>query len=234
MIRLLYSGHRDNPDNKVQEQRMHLLKEALKTLKMLSICPDNHRPIVELGLLNFLEKIISDKKVENFQLYLGCLDILKNCTWSESASILLIDSPVLDKLIEEVLEFYKNPEKVAESDEMRTCFLYENILFSNILKCQKGFEAFFNKIGIEKLIILAKNTGNVGFLTSLIEMLTNYLVIKKATFTDEQLADVIAICNKGLTLPGRTENLLSKTLKLIALIYDEKNKDKIAEMNIVP
>ena len=233
LIRLLYSGHRDNPDKKVQEQRMHLLKEALKTLKMLSICPDNHRPIVELGLLNFLEKIISDKKVENFQLYLGCLDILKNCTWSESASILLIDSPVLDKLIEEVLEFYKNPEKVAESDEMRTCFLYENILFSNILKCQKGFEAFFNKIGIEKLIILAKNTGNVDFLTSLIEMLTNYLVIKKATFTDEQLADVIAICNKGLTLPGRTENLLSKTLKLIALIYDEKNKDKIAEMNIV-
>ena len=233
LIRLLYSGHRDNPDKKVQEQRMHLLKEALKTLKMLSICPDNHRPIVELGLLNFLEKVISDKKEENFQLYLGCLDILKNCTWSESASILLIDSPVLDKLIEEILEFYKTPEKVAESDEMRSCFLYENILFSNILKCQKGFEAFFNKIGIDKLIILGKNTGNVDFLTSLIEMLTNYLIIKKATFTDQQLADVIEICNKGLTLPGRTENLLSKTFKLIALIYDDRNKDKIGEMNIV-
>ena len=233
LIRLLYSGQRNNPDKKVQEQRMHLLKESIKVLKMLSICPDNHRPIVELGLLNFLEKIISEKKEENFQLYLGCLDVLKNCTWSESASLLLIDSPVLDKLIEEILEFYKNPEKVSQSDEMRSCFLYENILFSNILKCQKGFEAFFNKIGIEKLIILGKNTGNIDFLTSLIEMLTNYFLIKKATFTDEQLADVIPICKKGLTLPDRSENLLSKTLKLIGLIYDDRSKDKIAEMDIV-
>ena len=233
LIRLLYSGHRDNPDKKIQDQRMHLLKESIKVLKMLSICPDNHRPIVELGLLNFLEKIISDQKEENFQLYLGCLDVLKNCTWSESASLLLIDSPILDKLIEEILEFYKNPEKVSQNDEKRSCFLYENILFSNILKCQKGFEAFFNKIGIDKLIILGKNTGNIDFLTSLMEMLTNYLIIKKSTFTDEQLADVVPICNKGLTLPDKTENLISKTLKLIALIYDDRSKEKIGEMNVV-
>ena len=233
LIRLLYSGNRDTTDLKIKEQRMHLLTESLKVLKMLSICPDNHRPIVELGLLNFLEKLISDQKEENFPLYLGCLDILKNCTWSESASLLLIDSPVLDKLIEEILDFYKNPEKVSQSDEMRSCFLYENILFSNILKCQKGFEAFFNKIGIDKLIIMGKNTGNIDFLTSLIEMLTNYLLIKKATFTDEQLADVLQICKKGLNLPDKTENLLSKTLKLIALIYDDRSKDKIAEMDIV-
>ena len=233
LIRLLYTGQRDNPDKKVQEQRMHLLKESIKTLKMLSICPDNHRPIVELGLLNFLEKIISDKKEENFQLYLGCLDVLKNCTWSEPASLLLIDSPVLDKFTEEILDFYNHPEKVSQSDEMRSCFLYENILFSNILKCQKGFEAFFNKIGIEKLIILGKNTGNVDFLTSLIEMLTNYFLIKKANFTDEQLKDVVPICNKGLTLPGTSDNLLTKTFKLIGLIYDDRCKDKIGEMNIV-
>ena len=233
LIRLLYSGHRDNPDKKIQEQRMHLLKESLKVLKMLSISPDNHRPIVELGLLNFLEKVISDKKEENFQLYLGCLDILKNCTWSESASILVIDSPVLDKLIEEILDFYNHPEKVAQSDEMRSCFLYENIIFSNILKCQKGFEAFFNKIGIDKLIVLGKNTGNIDFLTSLIDMLTNYILIKKTPFTDEQLADVVQICNKGLTLPEKTENLLTKTLKLLALIYDDRCKEKIGQMNVV-
>ena len=200
---------------------------------MLSISPDNHRPIVELGLLNFLEKVISDKKEENFQLYLGCLDILKNCTWSESASILVIDSPVMDKLIEEILDFYNHPEKVAQSDEMRSCFLYENIIFSNILKCQKGFEAFFNKIGIDKLIVLGKNTGNIDFLTSLIDMLTNYILVKKTPFTDEQLADVVQICNKGLTLPDKTENLLTKTLKLLALIYDDRCKEKIGQMNIV-
>ena len=233
LIRLLYSGNRDSTDPNIKEQRMNLLKESVKVMKMLSICPDNHRPIVELGLLNFLEKLISDKKEENFQLYLGCLDVLKNCTWSESASLLLIDSPVLDKLIEEILEFYKNPDLVSQSDEMRSCFLYENILFSNILKCQKGFEAFFNKIGIDKLIIMAKNTGNVDFLTSLIEMLTNYLLIKKATFTDEQLADVLQICKKGLTLPDKSENLVSKTLKLIGLIYDDRSKDKLGEMDIV-
>ena len=233
LIRLLYSNHKDSSDTTIKEQRQHLLQEAIKTLKMLSICPDNHKPICELGLLNFMERLISDNREENFAIYLGCLDILKNCTWSESAVLLLLESSVLDKLIEEILNFYNKPELLTQSDELRSCFLYENILFSNICKCNKGFEAFFNKIGMEKLIVLGKNTGNIDFLTAIVEMLTNYLLVKKPEFTDEQLNDILTICNKGLTLPDKSQNLLAKTLGLTGFIYDDKSKEKINNMNIV-
>ena len=37
---------------------------------MLSICFDNHKPIYELGLLNFMERLISDNREENFSIYL--------------------------------------------------------------------------------------------------------------------------------------------------------------------
>ena len=37
---------------------------------MLSICFDNHKRIYELGLLNFMERLISDNREENFSIYL--------------------------------------------------------------------------------------------------------------------------------------------------------------------
>ena len=75
---------------------------------MLSICPDNHKSILELGLLNFMERL-SNEKENDFLTYIAALDVLKNCTWSESAVLLLVDSPLLDNLIEEVLNLYEKP-----------------------------------------------------------------------------------------------------------------------------
>ena len=80
---------------------------------------------------------------------------------------------------------------------------------------------------------MGKSTGNIDFLTSIIDILINYLVIKKEKFTDEQLNDIIPICNKGLTIPERTINLISKSLKLTGLIHNNTTKDKIAEMSLV-
>ncbi len=56
LIRLLYNGQKNNPDPDVQAQRMNLLKECLYVLKMISISPDNHKPITEKGLSNILMK----------------------------------------------------------------------------------------------------------------------------------------------------------------------------------
>ena len=233
LIRLLYSGQKNNPDPKVQEERMNLLKECLNVLKMISISPDNHKPIVELGLLNFFEKLLAENKEENFILCMYCLDILKNCTLTEAVSIMLIDSPILEKLLNELLEFYVDPEKLKKDENIPKYFLYENIIFANILKTQKGFEYLLNKVPIDKLIFMGKSTGNIDFLTSIIDILINYLVIKKEKFTDEQLNDIIPICNKGLTIPERTINLISKSLKLTGLIHNNTTKDKIAEMSLV-
>ena len=233
LIRLLYSGQKNNPDPKVQEERMNLLKECLNVLKMISISPDNHKPIVELGLLNFFEKILTEKKNENFLLCLYCLDILKNCTLTDAVSIMLIDSPILEKLLDELLDFYVSPEKLSKDENIQKYFLYENIVFSNILKTQKGFEYMLNKVPIDKLIFMGKDTGNIDLLTSIIDILIHYLVVKKEKFTDDQLNNIIPICNKGLTIQERTINLISKSLKLTGLIHNDTTKEKIAEMNLV-
>ena len=81
------------------------------------------------------------------------------------------------------------------------------------------------------MILIGKNTGNIELLKSIIEMLIHYLDVKKEKFTDEQLKDIVHICNKGLTHPERTINLFSKSLKIAGLIYNYATK--ISKMNIV-
>ena len=233
LIRLLYSGQKNNPDQKVQEERTNLLNECIYVLKMLSICPDNHRPIIEFGLLNFLEKIYSEKKEENFKLLMGCLDVLKNCTLTDAISIMLIDSSIFGILLNEFIDFYENADKLKQNEDIPNYFFLENALFSNILKTQKGYEAFFNKVPIDKLIFIGKNTGNLDLLINIMKMLIDYLKVKKEKLTDEQILNVLPICNKGLTSPERTEELLSQSFTLTGLIYNENTKEKIGEMNLV-
>ena len=166
-------------------------------------------------------------------LYLLKVQFLTNCTWSESAVLLLVDSPLLDSLIEEVLTLYEKPDEMIENDELRTCFLYDNINFSNVCKCQKGYEAIFKKIGLDKLISLGLKTGNVEFLSSILDMINSYMNNKDKPLTDSQRDDIVTICERGLTLPDKNENLFSKSLKLTGLVYDDKTKDKINNLDLV-
>ena len=232
LIRLLYNTNKNSNDESRKKQREHLLLEGLKLLKMYSICPDNHKSILELGLLNFMERL-SNEKENDFLIYIAGLDVLKNCTWSESAVLLLVDSPLLDSLIEEVLTLYEKPDEMIENDELRTCFLYDNINFSNVCKCQKGYEAIFKKIGLDKLISLGLKTGNVEFLSSILDMINSYMNNKDKPLTDKERDDIVTICERGLSLPDKNENLFSKSLKLTGLVYDDKTKDKINNLDLV-
>ena len=240
LIRVLYSNNKDFKDKDIQNQRISLLKEALETLKMFSICPDNHKTIEEIGLLNFMEKLDNN---EDFPIYLSALDVVKNCTWSENAVLSLIENKLFDQLIDEVIKFYNNPELLSENDDNKICFFYDNILLTNISKVDKGFEAIFNKIGIEKLLKICKNTGNLDFLTSVVMVLNNYIENKKIDKEKESdkshlINDILEICKKGFNLNANdindiNENLFFKTIKLIGNIYDDNSKDYIGEMDIV-
>ena len=106
LIRLLYSNNKDFKDKDIQEQRISLLKEALETLKMFTICPENHKTLEEAGLLNFMEKLEHD---EDFPIYLSSLDVTKNCTWGENAVLSLIKTKLFDQIIDEVIKFYNIP-----------------------------------------------------------------------------------------------------------------------------
>ena len=243
LIRLLYNNNKTTVDPEIKKQREILLIEALKVLKMMSICPDNHKSILELGLLNFMERVCNEKNEKEFLIYLATLDVLKNCTWSENAVALLIESPILDKLIEEVLMLYDNSEQLNDNDQVMTCFLYDNINFSNVCKTKKGFDVIFKKIGIEKLIDLAKKTGNIDFLTSIIEMLINYTNENNDKSdenednkkNDKIYSEITDICVKCFNIENSSESLFTKTLRLTGNIYNDKNpsKDKISEMDIV-
>ena len=238
LIRVLYSNNKDFKDKDIQEQRISLLKEAFEMLKMFTICPDNHKTVEEIGLLNFMEKLNDE---DDFPIYISSLDALKNCTYSENAVLSFIENKLFDRLIEEVLKFYNNPELLSENDNNKLCFFYDNILLTNISKVNKGFEAIFNKIGIEKLLKICKNTGNFEFLTSFVMVLNNYIEnskINNEINKPELLNDILEICKKGFNLnlndlTDVNENLFFKTMKLIGNIYNDNSKDYIGEMDIV-
>ena len=239
LIRLMYSNNKDFKDKDIQEQRLSLLKEAFSTLKMFTICPENHKTLEEVGLLNFMEKL-NQEEIEDFKIYLNSLDVLKNCTWSENAVLSLIETNLFDKLIDEVIKFYNNPELLSENEDNLDCFFYDNIILTNISKVSKGFEAIFNKIGIEKLLKICKNTGNTYFLTSCVMVLNNYLENGKMNnyeinFTQEIFNDILEICKKGFNsnVNELNDNLFFKTMKLIGNIYCDYSKDLIGQMDIV-
>ena len=238
LIRVLYSNNKDFKDKEIQEKRLSLLKDAFEVLKMFTISPDNHKTVEEMGLLNFMEKL-NDQ--EDFPVYISGLDVVKNCTYSENAVLSLIENKLFDHLIEEVLKFYNNPELLSKNDNNKICFFYDNILLTNISKIKKGFEAFFNKIGIEKLLTICKKTGNFDFLTSFVMVLNNYIEnskLKEESKNPELLKDILEICKKGFNLNVNdlndvNENLFFKTIKLIGNLYNDNSKDFILEMDIV-
>ena len=240
LIRLIYSNNKDFKDKDIQEQRLSLLKDAFDTLKMFTICPENHKTLEEVGLLNFMEKL-NQEEIEDFKIYLNSLDSLKNCTWSENAVLSLIETNLFDKIIDEVIKFYNNPELLSENEDNLECFFYDNIILSNISKVNKGFEAIFKKIGIEKLLKICKNTGNTYFLTSCVMVLNNYLENGKMNNNEldlnnqELISDILEICKKGFNsnVNELNDNLFFKTMKLIGNIYNDYSKDYIGQMDIV-
>ena len=236
LIRVLYSNEKDFKDKDFQTQRISLIKEGLETLKMFTICPDNHKSVEELGLLNFMEKL--NKKEDDFPIYISALDVVKNCTWSENAVLSLIETKLFDQLIDEVLEYYNNPQLLSENEDNKKCFFYDNVLLSNICKVDKGFEAIYNKIGIEKLLEICKNTGNLDFLTSCVMVLNHYFEnpkLKSELIKMNLINDIIEICKKGFNsnVNDINENLFFKTMKLIGNIYSDESKEFIANMDIV-
>jgi hypothetical protein len=56
---------------------------------------------------------------------------------------------------------------------------------------------------------------------------------KDKPLTDKERDDIVTICERGLSLPDKNENLFSKSLKLTGLVYDDKTKDKINNLDLV-
>ena len=233
LLRKLYNEMKTSQDEELNKKRAELIVECLRLLKSLSLSPDNHKPILEVGLVNFMEKLAEEKN-NNISFNVGSKDTLKNCSNSENAVPVILDSPILNNLIMETLELYDHPEVLSSDPNMKKIFLCDNITFSNICKNKKGFEAVFKMIGLEKLILLGKKTGNVDLLEAIITMLINYLRhTNKEELPDQFWSDVLLIVNKCLNLKDRTPSLIAKTLILISLMFMPKLIPFIEQLDII-
>ena len=61
LLRKLYNEMKTSQDEELNKKRAELIVECLRLLKSLSLSPDNHKPILEVGLVNFMEKLAEEK-----------------------------------------------------------------------------------------------------------------------------------------------------------------------------
>ena len=220
----------DNNNNELNENRNNIITSSLANLKKLCISKDNHKYILESGLLNFIENLSNDLKNDNNKNIKDYLtdynvqskDILQCTSNSENCIPLIINSSVFPEITSEYINFYNSADLLADNPINQKLFLYDNIIFSNVCKSKKGFDLIFNEIGLDKIIDIGYNTNNIFLLESIILMLINYVNNNNLDkISIHILEDMLNIINKVLCLntEDKTALLLSHTYNLISLIY---------------
>ena len=235
LIRLLHLKYKTSSDDEIIKERIDLIKQSFYLLKKYTICPENHKNIIELGLISFIEKLIVK---EEYQIYLAALEVLKNCTYSENAVQELLLSIYYENFVEEIANFYENMTTINENKENRECFYYDNIILNNIIKSNQGFDSIMNNMGIEKVLLIAKNTANVNMWNSTIIYLNNKLKDPKENkeeLVSKLINDILLLIKKIFDINPEeiNENLFNEALKLIANVYNKKNEESFNNLNII-
>ena len=246
IIRKNYSILNNSKNEELNKKRRNIINECFNLLKTISVCPDNHRAILECGLISFIENLPNNdlnneesNKIlyndENVRLFnKNSKNVLQDCSNSENTIPIIIDSPIMKNLTNEIVYLYENPNELSNED-IKKIFLYDNIIFSNICKNQKGFEEIFNSLGFDNLISLGKKTGNVILLDAIMSMLINYLegIENKNSLPDSFWGDVLTLINKCFELNDRNPSLISKTQKCISLMWLTKLIPYFDKINIL-
>ena len=249
IIRSNFNEIKNNNDINIIQRRIIIVNKFLEMINKVSLSVDNHKMILEGGLISFCEKILEESSNDDLEKiskdeklsYLlsfskNSKEIIQNCSQSENSIPIIIESPIFNSIIEEVLMLYEKPEILSSNEEIRRIFLYDNIIFSTICRNKKGTEKVFEKIGgMEKLIDLGKKTGNEHLLETIFIILINY--IKNSPNLDEIKEDfwndIFILINICFDLKNKTSSLISKVYELISLIYIPKLKSKIEQMKII-
>jgi len=251
----LYTDLKNDIDTKRNLERRILMSSLLNGLKLLSVAPSNHVQILELGMLNFIEKInhdteelnteiknnnsiCEDKKIKNdfipAFLQFENLDIIKNCTTSESAIPLFISSQVADKIILEIFDIYKNPNIIQNDENLRSKFRSSNKIFSNLCQNKKGFNFVFDKLGLEKLLELAKNTYDETIIDSILEMIINFINNNTKSEIEKYLMNIFMIVKKAYKIFDNNRekvDLLTNAILIIGLLCSDETQEIINQFD---
>jgi hypothetical protein len=246
LLRKNYNDMKNAEDPELNTKRAENVHKCLNLLKKMAFSPDNHKPILEGGFMNFMEKLDDDYKLfkedgepdtnnKNLGFAVNSKNVLQACSNSDNAAPIISESPVLDSTIDEVTKLYDKPEVIASNDDVKKLFNYDNVIFSNLCKDKKAFGDIFKKIGLDKLLEIGKKSNNPNLLDAILNMLNNY--IKNAENKDEIppeiLEPTLEIMKKCGNLEERTAPLMSKVLLLGGRLYNDKYKPKIDSLNLI-
>ena len=246
LLRKNYNDMKTTEDPELNVIRADNIHKCLNLLKKMTLAPDNHKPILEGGFLNFMEKLDDDYKLFkpngepdlNNKLLGFSVDgknVLQACSNSDNSIPIISESPVFDSTIGEVMSLYHKPELLAANSDIQTLFSYDNAIFSNLCKDKKAFDTIFNKIGLDQLLELGKKTGNSNLLNEILNMLHNYIknTPNKDAIPPEVLDATLEIMSKCTNLGDRDAPLMSKVLDLGSLLYTDKLKPRIDNLCLI-
>jgi len=229
-------------------KRISLINKSLNLLQKISLSHDNHESILEDGLLNLLEKMCEDYNNEKIKgvnkddnNYLSNFIskgkfILRECSQSENATNLIIDSPIFPSIISEIMDYNENPKAININNNSKKIFIYNTGIIANICMTSKSYEQIINKIGINTLIKLGTKTGNIIILENIINMIIYYISIistKKEEKLNDDFYDLIfAVMEKCIRNKNRSSILMSKTLNLACILYTPKKTQKVDKLKV--
>ena len=134
IIRKNYSILNNSKNEELNKKRRNIINECFNLLKTISVCPDNHRAILECGLISFIENLPNNdlnneesNKIlyndENVRLFnKNSKNVLQDCSNSENTIPIIIDSPIMKNLTNEIVYLYENPNELL-NDDIKKIFL---------------------------------------------------------------------------------------------------------------
>lgn len=119
---------------------------------------------------------------------------------------------------------------------MRDIFRASNKIFSNLCQNIKGFNFVFEKLGLEKLLELARNSYDETIIDAILEMIINFINNNHRQEIQKYLTQIFACVVKGYKVYDNNRemaDLLTKAVLIVGLLCDEESKDIINQFDFV-
>ena len=169
-----------------------------------------------MKFLKIIESLQDNISLNN--LVIDCLDIIKSCTENDSVISTFNNCTLSNKIINDVVNLYENTDLINENN--KELFIQGNAIFSNMCKSPEGFSSLIEKIGLERMLTIAKNTCDVDILCALMQALINYMQMQGDV--SEIIGDILTIIAKCFSLSNRNEKLMTNCNFLSGLAYSQE------------
>ena len=246
LLRKNYNVMKTAEESELTVVRADNVHKCLNLLKKMALAPDNHKPILEGGFMNFMEKLDEDYQLfnedgepnlnnKNLGFEVEGKNVLQACSNSDNAIPIISESHVFDDTINEVTKLYGRPELIAANSDVQNLFHYDNIIFSNLCKNKIAYDNIYKKIGLDKLLELGQKTGNTSLLNSILTTAGNYIknTPNKDDIPEEVVEPTIEIIKKCVKLHDRNAPLMCKVLDLATLLNTDRYKPKVDEIGLI-